>query len=59
MNSVFICALLEVYLCELINHLNGFAGDRTAWILPFTSGGFIYIAMVTVLPDLLKETNPW
>jgi zinc transporter 13 len=34
------------------------AGDSTAWILPFTSGGFIYIAMVTVIPDLLKETCP-
>ncbi|KAK2148120.1 hypothetical protein LSH36_514g01000 [Paralvinella palmiformis] len=35
------------------------AGNRTAWILPFTSGGFIYIALVTVVPDLLKETNRW
>ncbi|XP_070541377.1 zinc transporter ZIP13-like [Ptychodera flava] len=34
------------------------AGDSTAWVLPFTSGGFIYIALVTVVPDLLKETNP-
>lgn len=34
------------------------AGDRTAWILPFTSGGFLYIALVTVVPDLLKETCP-
>lgn len=35
------------------------AGDSTAWILPFTSGGFIYIALVTVVPDLLKEENGW
>jgi len=35
------------------------AGDRTAWILPFTSGGFLYIALVTVLPDLLHDhSNP-
>ena len=34
-------------------------GDTTAWVLPWTSGGFIYIALVTVVPDLLKETNPW
>lgn len=33
------------------------AGDRTAWILPFTSGGFIYIALVTVVPDLLEEKH--
>ncbi len=34
------------------------AGDSAAWILPFTSGGFLNIALVTVLPDLLEETNP-
>ncbi|XP_059173974.1 zinc transporter ZIP13-like isoform X2 [Physella acuta] len=33
------------------------AGDRTAWILPFTSGGFMYIALVTVVPDLLQEKH--
>ena len=33
------------------------AGDRTAWILPFTAGGFIYIALVSVVPELMKETN--
>ncbi|XP_068117576.1 zinc transporter ZIP13 [Hyperolius riggenbachi] len=33
------------------------AGEATAWILPFTSGGFLYIALVTVLPDLLTEKN--
>ncbi|ROL52771.1 Zinc transporter ZIP13 [Anabarilius grahami] len=34
------------------------AENATAWILPFTSGGFIYIALVNVVPDLLEETNP-
>ncbi|XP_067297186.1 zinc transporter ZIP13 isoform X2 [Pseudorasbora parva] len=34
------------------------AENATAWILPFTSGGFIYISLVNVLPDLLEETNP-
>jgi len=34
------------------------AGDSTAWVLPFTSGGFIYIALVTIVPDLLQETRP-
>ncbi|CAH1784629.1 unnamed protein product [Owenia fusiformis] len=33
------------------------AGDNTAWILPFTSGGFMYIALVTVVPDLLQEKH--
>ena len=30
---------------------------RTSWILPLTAGGFIHIGLVTILPDLLKETN--
>lgn len=34
-------------------------GDQTAWILPFSSGGFIYIAMVTIIPELLEEKRPW
>ncbi|KAI4903188.1 hypothetical protein NFI96_014957 [Prochilodus magdalenae] len=34
------------------------AENATAWILPFSSGGFLYIAMVNVVPDLLDETNP-
>uniref|UniRef100_A0A9J7YQZ2 Zinc transporter ZIP13 n=2 Tax=Cyprinus carpio carpio TaxID=630221 RepID=A0A9J7YQZ2_CYPCA len=34
------------------------AENATAWILPFTSGGFLYIALVNVVPDLLQETNP-
>jgi zinc transporter 13 len=36
-----------------------FSGDQTAWILPFSSGGFIYIAMVTIIPELLEEKRPW
>lgn len=31
------------------------AGNATSWILPFTSGGFLYIALVNIVPDLLKE----
>lgn len=31
---------------------------RTSWITPFTAGGFLHISLVTVLPDLLKETDP-
>ncbi|VVC95158.1 unnamed protein product [Leptidea sinapis] len=30
---------------------------RTSWITPFTAGGFLHIALVTVLPDLLRETD--
>lgn len=35
------------------------AGDTVAWILPFTSGGFLYIALVNVVPDLLQEKCLW
>lgn len=31
---------------------------RTSWIMPFTAGGFLHIALVTVLPDLLTEEDP-
>ncbi|GAB0088630.1 Zinc transporter ZIP13 homolog [Sergentomyia squamirostris] len=30
---------------------------RTSWIMPFTAGGFLHIALVTVLPDLLQEPD--
>lgn len=33
--------------------------ETVAWVLPFTSGGFLYIALVTVLPDLLEEEDLW
>jgi zinc transporter 13 len=32
-------------------------GIKTAWILPFTSGGFLHIALVSILPELLNEPN--
>jgi len=34
------------------------AGEMaTSWILPFTAGGFIYIATVTIIPDLLVNSK--
>lgn len=33
--------------------------QKTSWILPFTCGGFLNIALVTILPDLLQEKNAW
>ncbi|CAK8685568.1 unnamed protein product [Clavelina lepadiformis] len=29
-----------------------------SWILPFTAGGFIYIATVSVIPELLEDSSP-
>ncbi|GAB6023445.1 hypothetical protein CHUAL_008225 [Chamberlinius hualienensis] len=31
--------------------------ERTVWILPFTAGGFLNIALVNVLPDILQERS--
>lgn len=28
-----------------------------SWILPFTAGGFIYIATVNVIPSLLEDSS--
>uniref|UniRef100_A0A3Q0RBS6 Zinc transporter ZIP13 n=1 Tax=Amphilophus citrinellus TaxID=61819 RepID=A0A3Q0RBS6_AMPCI len=33
------------------------ADNASSWILPFTSGGFLYIALVNVVPDLLEESS--
>ncbi|XP_014887228.1 zinc transporter ZIP13 isoform X3 [Poecilia latipinna] len=33
------------------------AGNSSSWILPFTAGGFLYIALVNVVPDLLQESS--
>lgn len=29
----------------------------SSWVLPLTAGGFIYIATVSVLPDLLEDSK--
>jgi zinc transporter ZupT len=34
------------------------AGESSPWILPFTAGGFIYVATVTVIPELLVDSTP-
>jgi len=34
------------------------SGDAaSSWVLPFTAGGFIYIATVSVIPELLEEST--
>lgn len=35
----------------------GAGESATTWILPFTAGGFIYIATVSVIPELLEDTK--
>lgn len=37
--------------------LLGSSGEASPWVLPFTAGGFIYIATVSVIPELLEEST--
>ena len=46
-------ALMGCFFGLLLADLN----DSTTWILPITAGGFIYIALVNVIPSLMEETN--
>lgn len=32
-------------------------GHCTFWMLPFTAGGFLYIALVTIVPELLEDNT--
>ena len=32
-------------------------GQCTTWMLPFTAGGFLYIAMVSIIPELVQEDS--
>lgn len=43
-------------VCSLL--AEGVGEAATAWILPFTAGGFIYVATVSVIPELLQEARP-
>lgn len=42
-------------VCSLM--AQGIGDAAIAWILPFTAGGFIYIATVSVIPELLEDTK--
>ena len=44
-------------LCGLL--ADSISTVATMWILPFTAGGFIYIATVSVIPELLENTSIW
>ena len=37
--------------------LEGGGASAIVWVLPFTAGGFIYIATVAVIPELLENTK--
>jgi zinc transporter 7 len=44
-------------LGTVISLLASSLASSSKWILPFTAGGFIYIACTTVLPDLLQDNS--
>ena len=55
--SNFLVALTAV-LGGLIGYFLSFSIDRfTTYLLPFTAGGFIYIAASDLMPEIRKETN--
>ena len=33
-----------------------YIGQCTSWMLPFTAGGFLYIALVSIVPELMEDS---
>ncbi|XP_072115074.1 zinc transporter Slc39a7 isoform X2 [Mobula birostris] len=64
------CSKHKAMALQLVTALGALAGTAcsllaegideaaTLWILPFTAGGFIYIATVSVIPELLEDSRP-
>lgn len=57
MQLVTALGCLSGTLCSLI--ADGVSSSANLWVLPFTAGGFIYIATVSVIPELLENTRLW
>ncbi|XP_055343779.1 protein catecholamines up-like [Paramacrobiotus metropolitanus] len=66
------CSKPKAMALQLVTALGAFAGclvslafgaadveGKISWVLPFTAGGFIYIATVSVIPELLQESTLW
>jgi len=63
------CSRKKAMFFQLITALGAIAGTvlsllavemtetASTWILPFTAGGFIYVATVSVIPELLEGTS--
>ncbi|CAF1591085.1 unnamed protein product, partial [Didymodactylos carnosus] len=45
-------ALSALYFSSILD-----ARTPTAYVLPFTAGGFLFVALVKTVPDLLEETS--
>lgn len=48
---------IGAFLGVFVGIIGGGTSTGTWWILPFTAGGFIYIATVDVIPSLLEDTT--
>jgi solute carrier family 39 (zinc transporter), member 7 len=61
------CSKKKAMMLQLTTAIGALAGNVLAllgtsetsspWILPFTAGGFIYIATVSVIPELLEHST--
>jgi len=51
--STAVGAMAGTILGLLANNL----ADSSAWVLPFTAGGFVYVAAVSVVPSLLEQPS--
>ncbi|XP_054161097.1 zinc transporter ZIP13-like [Oppia nitens] len=52
-SSITVIGAFIVLLADSVKTIN----INIAWILPFTSGAFLYISLTTILPELLTETQ--
>jgi len=57
MKLQLVTALGALTGCVISLLAEGADESAISWILPFTAGGFIYIATVSVIPELLENTN--
>lgn len=55
----FISALFSVVGVFFVFILGNFAETFTSWILPIAAGGFIYIAIADLIPELHKNKKVW
>ena len=55
----FLSALLSFFGVGLVLLFDFSLNSISLYILPFASGGFIYIATSDLLPELKKENRPW
>jgi zinc and cadmium transporter len=53
----FICALAAIVGALAGYFISDFAGNFVQFIMPLTAGGFIYIAMSDLIPEVHKESN--